>query len=165
MTGGRGKSTKKDKKQKNGGPLQTSISPAGTDVEDASAAAFDGAALSGSELREAVSHEGSDHEEEERWEAPFSAAHVQRLEAEIERLSTRLHTARFTATRAATTTPDGNKKPHWRPDSIRIFSVRRTSHDETRRDSPPTLHSVCLAGIVFLRSPPGPHGATDDDPG
>ena len=120
MAGNRGQRAKKGKPQKHSGPLQTSISPAGTDVEDAPAAAFDGAALSASELREAGSHEGSDHEEDERWEAPFSAAHVQRLEAEIERLSTRLHTARFTA-RAATTMPDGNKKAHWRPDSIRIF--------------------------------------------
>ena len=76
MPGNRGKGAKRDKQQKNGGPLQTSISPAGTDVEDAPAAAFDGAALSASELREAGSHEGSDHEEDERREAPFSAAHV-----------------------------------------------------------------------------------------
>ena len=52
MTGGR-------KKKKNG-PLHTSISPVSTDAEDAPAAAFDDAALSDSELREAASSLSTD---------------------------------------------------------------------------------------------------------
>ena len=54
-------------------------------------------------------------------EASFSAAHVARLEAEIERLGSRLNTARFEI--RDQNIHGGNKKSQWKADSLRLLSA------------------------------------------
>ena len=59
--------------------------------------------------------------EAELREASFSAAHVARLEAEVQRLSARLNTARF-ETRDQNTR-GGDTKSKWKPDTLRLPSA------------------------------------------
>ena len=78
-------------------------------------------------------------------EAPFSAEHVARLQAEIERLSARLHTARF-ETRDQNT-HGGNKKSQWKADSLRVLPA-----DTPLMSKPGSIFGLRYALFAWLGS-------------
>jgi hypothetical protein len=105
MPGHRGKQKKKN------GPLQTSISPVSTDAEDAPAAAFDDAALSDSELREAASSLSTDE--------------VAQLKAKIAMLEGRVQTT-YLDNRGG----NAQKHPIWKYNSLRPISADTPTMDK-----------------------------------
>ena len=105
MPGHRGKQKKKN------GPLQTSISPVSTDAEDAPAAAFDDAALSDSELREAASSLSTDE--------------VAQLKAKIAMLEGRVQTT-YLDNRGG----NAQKHPIWKYNSVRPISADTPTMDK-----------------------------------
>ena len=111
--GGKGKAKKREaRRQRDTDAASGEATPENEieedDLQEADADAFDTGF--DAELREA-----------ELREASFSAAHVARLEAEIERLGARLNTARFEMRDQSV--HGGNTKSRWKADSLRLMSA------------------------------------------
>jgi len=83
--------------------------------------------------------------EAELREASFSAAHVARLEAEVQRLSARLNTARFEM--RDQNTRGGDTKSKWKPDSLRPLSA-----DTPLMTKPGSIFGLRHAVLTWLGS-------------
>ena len=96
-------------------------------------------------------------------EAPSSAAHIARLEAEVQRLTSRLDTRTFETRDRDQITRGGDTKSKWKPDSLRLSPADMPLM--TKPGSIFGLRNAVFTWLILLRSPPGPSGTEYDDRG